>query len=109
MKWTIQAACGVNNFNVNSTKDLLQALKILANVNDDSIYAETLDSKNVVQYVAVNDWPPFYIVKRYEWKNGEYDMCGIVHIDAKTGSKISCKGNVIPNIIYEIQKIIRKG
>ena len=109
MKWTIRQAYGVNSFHVNSTKDLLQALKMLDNIQNDCIYAETSDCNNVVQYVSVKDWNPFYIVKHYGWKGVDYDMRGIAHIDAKTGGKISCKGNVIPNIIYEIQKAIRKG
>lgn len=109
MKWTIWAAYGVDSFNVNSTKNVLHALKILANTQDDSIYAETSDGKNVIQYVSVKDWNPFYIIRHYEWKDVDYDYDGIAHIDAKTGGKISCNGNVIPNIIYEIQKAIRKG
>lgn len=109
MKWTIRQAYGIDSFNVNSTKDLLQALKMLVNVNNDSIYAETQDNNNTVQYVAVKDWNPFYIVRHYGWKGIDFGMRGITHIDAKTGGKISCKGNVIPNIIYEIQKAIRKG
>ena len=109
MKWTIRQAYGVNNFTVTSTKDMLQALKMLANVMNDTIYAETTNGNNTIQYISVKDWPPFYIVKHYGWKGVDYDMRGMVHIDAKTGGKISYNGKVSANLIYDIQQAIKKA
>lgn len=109
MKWTIRHYYDANTFNVPTTKDMIQALKMLANVTDDCIFAETQDGKNTVQYVSVKDWTPFYIIRRYGWKNDTYDARGIAHIDAKTGAKIDCKGNMIQNLLYEIQSAIHKA
>lgn len=107
MKWTIRHAYDVNTFTVSTTKDMIQALKMLARITDDCIFAETQDGKNTIQYVSVKDWKPFYIVRRYGWKNDNFDTRGIAHLDAQTGEKIDCSGSMIQNVLYEIQGAIR--
>lgn len=109
MKWTIRQVYGVNSFNVSTTKDMLQALQMYTTVYNDTIYAETQNTHNTIQYVSVKDWPPFYIVKHYGWKGIDYDMRGMVHIDAKTGRKISYNGKLPANLIYDIQQAINKA